>query len=214
MLAEARPRIAAAGRQRGHQHLARHHRQPHRRSEKLLLAAVEMMYQRGVYPGRGRDRPDRRSVITAIGELGAGGRQDRLAGAALADPAPGTARPAGLRLRMGSHAGSSVVDLGRASWKKRSSRVAGASYTRAPGPPTPPRARRTSAGAAPGTRSARPTSATGIRASSSAPNAAAQAGVSTTVTRAAPMISGAVPWSTTRPSAMITRRVHSPASSM
>src|SRR5450432_1625309 len=211
MLAEARPRIAAAGRQRGRQHLARHHRQPHRRGEKLLLAAVEMMYQRGVDPGRGRDPPDRRSVITAIGELGAGGRQDRLAGAALARPAPGTARPAGLRLGLGSHAGSSVADLGRASWKKRSSRVAGASYTRAR---TPPRARRTSAGVAPGTRSARPASATGIRASSSAPNAAAQAGVSTTVTRAAPMISGAVPWSTTRPSAMITRRVHSPASSM
>ncbi len=88
--------------------------------------------------------------------------------------------------------------------------MAGASLTRAG---SAPRARATSAGRAPGTRSVRPASAAGRPAASSASSAAAHDSASTTLTRLPPVISAAVPWATTRPSAMMTSLPHSPASS-
>src|SRR5262249_4805052 len=234
MLSQALVLPAGLRRERGVQHLSRVHRQLHRGGEQLLLAAVEVVDQRRVHPGVGRDPPDRGAVVPQIPKPGARRGRDRLPGAAVpaaaaaapgppvaAGPArsighdrsfaaPGPPRAAGPARSFG-HDGASVLAEESVSSKKRSSRVAGADVTAAG---TAPSARRTASGGAPGTRSVRPTSATGSPAASRAPNAAAQDSAFTTLIRASPAISRAVPRATTRPAAMTTSRSHSPASSM
>src|SRR5579859_3560964 len=223
VLAKAASLAGGAGREHGSDHVRGVDRQAHRRREQAFLVAVEVVHQRRVHPGVGRDAADRRAVVAEVAEPGPGRGQDRLPGTAvtatppaappalpIAPPPARAGRPAppGLPRRAG-HPATSVTPDDSVSWKKRSSRVAGADVTVAL---IAPSARLTSAGGTPGTRSVRPTSATGRPACSSTPNAAAHdpAGSgATTVTWASPVISAAVPCATTRPAAMMASRSHS-----
>ena len=58
-------------------------------ANKPLLAAVEVVHERGIHAGGRGDRPDRGAVVAVLGELRAGGGEDRLAGAAVSGAAAG-----------------------------------------------------------------------------------------------------------------------------
>jgi hypothetical protein len=66
--------------------LARHHRQPHRGGEQPFLGPVEVMYQRRIDSGVGRDAADRRPVVPLLAEAPPRGLEDGLAGPALTGP--------------------------------------------------------------------------------------------------------------------------------
>src|SRR5271166_7191447 len=104
--------------------LARDERQFHRRREQAFLAAVVVMHQGRIHASRPGDRTDGGAVIAMLGELRAGGTEDRLAGSAL----PGA--PAGARARVllvPGHAGTWCRLADRVRSKNRSSSVAGTS---------------------------------------------------------------------------------------